>query len=288
MALPLRVVLASFVTLSLSVAANADIPNQMKVDQSFEAVKEAVQNAGLTEIIQIDHARLAAAENVEMPPSRVQLFSDPGLNAEIMKHEIRAGLDLPFRALSFGEAGTLSLLYTSSDFLAKRHGITDAPLLAKMDDRLVAVFEQVPDLSAQKVESTRVDKDFAVLELRSQYGVAETVARLKETITAQSDTIWFGEIDFQSEAEAFGVELVPAQLLLFGGPAPGGVAMAEFPAIGLDAFCQKLLVYEGDDGKARVLFNDIVAFADLHYQRAIEPHAMLNKRLTATFKGAIE
>ncbi len=288
MALLLRVVLASFVTLSLSVAANADIPNQMKVDQSFEAVKEAVQNAGLTEIIQIDHARLAAAENVEMPPSRVQLFSDPGLNAEIMKHEIRAGLDLPFRALSFDEAGTLSLLYTSSDFLAKRHGITDAPLLAKMDDRLVAVFEQLPDLSAQNVLSTRVDKDFAVLELRSQYGVAETVARLKETITAQSDTIWFGEIDFQSEAEAFGVELVPAQLLLFGGPAPGGVAMAEFPAIGLDAFCQKLLVYEGDDGKARVLFNDIAAFADLHYQRAIEPHAMLNKRLTATFKGAIE
>ncbi|MBT8168879.1 DUF302 domain-containing protein [Phaeobacter gallaeciensis] len=288
MALLLRVVLASFVTLSLSVAANADISNQMKVDQSFEAVKEAVQNAGLTEIIQIDHARLAAAENVEMPPSRVQLFSDPGLNAEIMKHEIRAGLDLPFRALSFDEAGALSLLYTSSDFLAKRHGITDAPLLAKMDDHLVAVFEQVPDLSAQKVESTRVDKDFAVLELRSQYGVAETVARLKETITAQSDTIWFGEIDFQSEAKAFGVELVPAQLLLFGGPAPGGVAMAEFPAIGLDAFCQKLLVYEGDDGKARVLFNDIAAFADLHYQRAIEPHAMLNKRLTATFKGAIE
>lgn len=64
--------------------------------------------------------------------------------------------------------------------------------------------------------------------------------------------------------------------------------MAEFPAIGLDAFCQKLLVYEGDDGKARVLFNDIAAFADLHYQRAMEPHAMLNKRLTATFKGAIE
>ncbi len=288
MALLLRVVLASFITLSLSVAANADISNQMKVDQSFETVKEAVQNAGLTEIIQIDHARLAAAENVEMPPSRVQLFSDPGLNAEIMKHEIRAGLDLPFRALSFDEAGALSLLYTSSDFLAKRHGITDAPLLAKMDDHLVAVFEQVPDLSAQKVESTRVDKDFAVLELRSQYGVAETVARLKETITAQSDTIWFGEIDFQSEAKAFGVELVPAQLLLFGGPAPGGVAMAEFPAIGLDAFCQKLLVYEGDDGKARVLFNDIAAFADLHYQRAIEPHAMLNKRLTATFKGAIE
>ena len=143
MALLLRVVLASFVTLSLSVAANADISNQMKVDQSFKAVKEAVQNAGLTENIQINHARLAAAENVEMPPSRVQLFSDPGLNAEIMKQEIRAGLDLPFRALSFDEAGALSLLYTSSALLSPHREIPPPPLLAKMDDRLVAVFRAI-------------------------------------------------------------------------------------------------------------------------------------------------
>jgi uncharacterized protein (DUF302 family) len=85
-----------------------------------------------------------------------------------------------------------------------------------------------------------------------------------------------------------GVALAPAQLLLFGGPAPGGVAMAAFPEIGLDAFCQKLLVYRDEQGTTRVIYNDIAALAELHYGRSAKPHAMLNKRLTTTFFTALE
>jgi uncharacterized protein (DUF302 family) len=76
--------------------------------------------------------------------------------------------------------------------------------------------------------------------------------------------------------------------LLFGGPAPGGVAMRDFPAIGLDAFCQKLLVYQDDTGQTRVIFNDIAAMARLHYGRSAEPHDLLNQRLTETFKTALK
>ena len=278
MILSSRIILASFFTIFLSISATADDAQKMAVDQSFEAVSAAVRNGGLTEIIQIDHARLAAAEGVMMPPARVQIFSDQRLNAEIMKQEIRAGLDLPFRILSFDEMGTSTVIFTSSAFLAQRHGLTGTAALSEYDAHLSEVFAHLGDLAPQAVATDSVDKDFAILELKSEYDVSETVARLKETITAQSDTIWFGEVDFQSEAADFDVALVSAQLLLFGGPAPGGVAMAEFPAIGLDAFCQKLLVYEGDNGKAVVLFNDIALLADLHYGRSIEPHMLLNKK----------
>ncbi|MBV1886358.1 MAG: DUF302 domain-containing protein [Parvibaculaceae bacterium] len=245
-------------------------------------------DAGLKDVIQIDHSRLAADAGVEMPPSRVQIFSDSRINAEIMNENVRAGLDLPFRTLSFDEKGTPTLLYTASDFLAQRHGLHGAKALSDFDARLTEVFETLTDVSPQRVASTGIEKGFAIIELQSLYDVTETVARLRDVVTAQSDTIWFGEIDFQKEAADNGVELLPAQLLLFGGPAPGGVAMAEFPAIGLDAFCQKLLVYEGNDGRAVVLFNDIARLAEFHYGHSIDPHAMLNKRLTATFNGAIK
>ena len=68
----------------------------------------------------------------------------------------------------------------------------------------------------------------------------------------------------------------------------GGVAMADFPAIGLDAFCQKLLVYAGDDGGSVVIFNDIAAFAELHYGSSAKPHHALNERLKATFQKALQ
>jgi uncharacterized protein (DUF302 family) len=283
-----RLFFAPLATGLMVFSAHADTPQQNSVDQSFEAVAAAVADEGLVDVIQIDHSRLAADVGVEMPPSRVQIFSDPRINATIMNENVRAGLDLPFRTLSFDEKGKPTLLYTASDFLAQRHGLRGADALSDFDARLTQVFETLKDVSPQRVASKDIEKGFAIIELQSAYNVPETVARLRDVVTAQSDTIWFGEIDFQKEAADNGVELLPAQLLLFGGPAPGGVAMAEFPAIGLDAFCQKLLVYEGNDGRAVVLFNDIAALAELHYGRTIEPHTLLNERLTQTFLGAIK
>lgn len=272
----------------LGVGAIAQTSQQIPVDQSFEAVQNAVSKVGLTEIAAIDHARLAIAEGVEMPPSRVQIFSGAAVNTAILKGEIRAGLDLPFRVLSYDAAGEAVVTYTASEFIAQRHGLKDSPALKAFDAGLNAVFTQLDGVTATPAKSEGVDKNFAVVELKSQHGVTETVARLKKTITAQSDTIWFGDIDFQKEAADLGVTLVASQLLLFGGPAPGGVAMAQYPAIGLDAFCQKILVYEGADGKAVVLFSDIAELAKLAYGSSIKPHAMLNERLKATYSAAIQ
>lgn len=282
-----RIVLASLLLVSQNIQATADTA-QAGVDRSFDAVQAAVATAGLQETLQIDHARLADVEGVEMPAARVQIFSDPSVNTALLQQDLRIGLDLPFRVLSFDAAGITTVSYTSSAFLAARHGVSDAAALSGFDAQLEKVLGQLGTDSPEPVSTTGVSKGFAILELQSRYDVAETAARLKEAVTAQSDTIWFGDLDFQSEAADLGVTLKPARLLLFGGPAPGGVAMAQYPGIGLDAFCQKLLVYEGADGNALVLFNDIEALANLHYGSSIPPHKMLNERLTATFRAAIE
>ena len=64
--------------------------------------------------------------------------------------------------------------------------------------------------------------------------------------------------------------------------------MMTSPKIGLDAFCQKLLVYEDTDGVVWVAFNDIVAFANLYYGAATKPHQMINQGLFATFLKAVK
>ena len=266
----------------------ADTAEQEAVDSAIDSVGVAVASAGLKDIVAIDHSRLAAAEGVPMPPAHVHIFSDSVANSAILQANIRAGLDLPFRILSYSEKGTPSLAYTSSDFIAKRHGINDQEIFSAFEEKLDGVLSQLTDLPEPKAAPVGADKDFGVLELVSNYDVPETVARIRKAVTAQPDTVWFAEIDFQAEARESGVDIAPAQLLLFGGPAPGGVAMAEFPAIGLDAFCQKLLVYRDDQGNTRVIFNDIAAFAELHYGSSAKPHAMLNKRLTKTFSTAIQ
>ncbi|WP_170351979.1 DUF302 domain-containing protein [Ruegeria atlantica] len=279
-------VLSMITTASVSTSGLAQSSSvQTAVDKNFLELETAVDEAGPTPIASIDHSRLAKAEGVEMPASRVLIFSDPEINTPILKETVRAGLDLPFRVLSFDQDDRPQITYTDSQFLKIRHGLTDASSVRVFQSKMLEVLN---DLDATPAPTNGLFADYGVIELRSQLSVPEAAERLRTAVMGQDDTVWFGEIDFATAASQLGVELPDAVLLLFGGPAPGGVAMAGFPAIGLDAFCQKLLVYANEEGGSVVIFNDIAALAELHYGFSAEPHHGLNKRLTATFRTAIE
>lgn len=280
-----RFFMLAVVLTALSGTSAQASPEQNAVDDNYARVKRAIDNTGLNSVASIDHARLAAAEGVEMPPSRVQIFSDPSVNASIMKNNVRAGLDLPFRVLSYDQDGTAQVVYTNADFLKIRHGVKDEKALNDFEKSITNV---VDDDNARAATTKGLSKDFGIIEISSTLSVDQTVTNLTEIVKAQVDTIWFGKIDFSAEAASQGVELSDAVLLLFGGPAPGGIAMADYPAIGLDAFCQKLLVYAGKNGGSVLLFNDIAAFAELYYGSSAKPHHALNDRLTATFQKALQ
>lgn len=273
---------------ALSVLGVANVlasPLEDAVDEIHTSLESAIQEAGLSMVASIDHARLATAEGVDMPPSRVQIFSDPAINTPILAETVRAGLDLPFRVLAYGQDGTAEAMYTDADFLQIRHGLKDTDALAAFNSRIVGLTDPIKASAAPTDELTL---DYGIIELRSALSVPEAVAKLTAAVRAQDDTIWFGEIDLSAQASQNGKTLPEAILLFFGGPKPGGVAMAQFPAIGLDAFCQKLLVYAGKDGGSVVIFNDIAALAELHYGTSAKPHHALNERLTATFESAIQ
>lgn len=275
------------VTLALAWPSAAQQSTQASVDAALEAVQRAATVGGLAEVAEIDHARLAAGAGVEMGPSRVLILSDPAISTPILEAEVRAGVDLPFRVLSFDDAGTARVIYTDFAFLAARHGLEESDAGAAFDARLAEVLAAA-DVEATAAPVEGLARDFGVLELASAHGFDATVERLRSAIVAQDDTVWFGIVDYTADAAALGATLPRATLLLFGGPAPGGVAMKDFPAIGLDAFCQKILVFEGPEGAVRVIYNDIAALATLHYGTSAKPHHALNERLTATFAKALE
>lgn len=259
-------------------------PIQTAVDEANASLEHRIEAGGFGVIASIDHARLAAAAGVEMPPSRVLVFSAPSVNVAILDENVRAGLDLPFRVLTHADSDAARIVYTDAQFLAIRHGLQNSQSLNAFSDAINTVVAGTNAMSAPK---DTLSRDYGIIELTSDLSVPEAVARLTKAVMAQNDTVWFGEIDFGAEAAEAGVTLPDAVLLLFGGPAPGGVAMAKFPAIGLDAFCQKLLVYAGQDGGSVVIFNDIAAFAELHYGQSADPHHLLNQRLSATFAKAL-
>ncbi len=255
------------------------------VDELYTEVMSGVENFDI--IAEIDHSRLAIEAGEVMPPARVVLFSDPDVNASILQQEPIAGLEQPSRETVVSDGGSPRVIYTPAEFLARRHGLTEGRALARYRMSLDIVLMGLPSEKRVAFDVSNVTPGQGISELNSKYSFSESIERLREAIMAEGDTMWFGEIDYQAEAAELGVDLPQLTLLLFGAPGPGAKAMAEYPRMGLDAFCQKLLVVSDGNGGSVILFNDIAALAELHYGKSAKPHHMLNKRLTETFRKAI-
>lgn len=63
--------------------------------------------------------------------------------------------------------------------------------------------------------------------------------------------------------------------------------LSDYPKLGLDAFCQKVLVMQDAEGAVTIDFNDITALAQLHYGDSNLKHSMINRRIQSTLSKAI-
>ena len=254
-----------------------------------DAVFAQIERNAIAEQIQplfdIDHSRMAEKSGEVLDASRVAFYTSPKLNSQLLQGEIRTGLDLPYRVQAFYQNGELKVRYTDVQYLKIRHGLEDSTVLARVDGEINKLVVGLPNVAPVSQDS--LQKDYGIVELDSEYAFAETVDRLKAAILAEGDTVWFQDIDYQQQALDFDIELPRTMLLVFGAPAPGAKAMRDYPSIGLDAFGQKVLVYE-QGAKVNVIYNDIPAFAELHYADNAIVHKVIKFRLNSTLSSAIE
>lgn len=257
-----------------------------KVDDAVVNLQKSI--SAYTVVTTLDHHRMAAEAGVYTPPAIATIFSDPKVEIPLVQKNQLAGLDLPFKVLCYAEKDTtnVTVAYTSAAFIQRRHNL-DPSLFEDYQEKMNAILRTYPQEIISITDVSTVDEGFGIISIKSDFSFLTTVERLKETVLSQGDTKWFSEVDYQKEADSMGVEIRPNILLLFGGPAPGGQAMMTSPKIGLDAFCQKLLVYEKANGEVWISYNDIVAFAELYYQQSTKPQQLINQRLTGTFSKAV-
>jgi len=256
-----------------------------KVDEVVIVLDSAITK--FDNVLRIDHSRLAEGEEVYTPPSIVTIFSNPKVNSSLLKINQLVGIDLPYKVLCYSEPDLVnaSIAYTSSDFIRRRHGLTDLDLISFSKD-MDSVVNSFPEGILSSTDLKPVSKNFGLIVKKSDFDFVTTIDHLKKSIQEQGDTKIFGEIDFKKEGSLYGVAIDPTTLILFGAPAPGGKAMNKTPKIGLDAFCQKLLIFEKEH-EVFVAYNDIIDFSDLYYQKWTIPQRVVNYRLNSVYENAI-
>ncbi len=255
------------------------------VDERVVLVSKKAEKQNLTQLLTIDHSRLAKKEDAELAASRVALFSDIALNTDLVAQNTLVGLDLPFRVISYAEDEQIKTMYTDAAFLQKRHNLSDTVALQNYQTKVSELVKDIPN--AKAVNSQTLSHNYGIKKIESDYDFETTLSNIKRDVLKEGDTLWFINLDYKAEAKKIGKALPDATLLVFGAPAPGATAMSDFPSIGLDAFGQKVLVYV-EEGKVIVAYNDIVDMSQLHYQDNALAHRVINFRLGKTLSNAVE
>ncbi len=291
--IPLVVLLALPLLLQACAGEEPVAPERYAASDGFVGLilENIAADPGLQLVADIDHSRLGHEAGSPMPPSRVLIFSDRQLESELIKLEPLAALDLPLRLLSFesGEGGTNRVIYNSFDYLESRYGLEGdglAELATRYQEGMDRATSGLPQESIARFADNAMQPD-GIITIDSPYDFKETVARVRAAIDAQSDTVYFGEVDFQENAREQGIELPPSYMILFGGPGPGGKAMAGSPTLGLDGFCQKFLIWQDEQGQVHLSFNDLIALArrqDVDVALALR---VINFRLNSVFDEAL-
>jgi uncharacterized protein (DUF302 family) len=98
--------------------------------------------------------------------------------------------------------------------------------------------------------------------VHSNFGAAETMARLETEIKAAGMTI-FARIDHGANASVVGLPLRPTILVIFGNAKGGTPLMQANPVAGID-LPLKALVYQDASGQVWVAYNDPTWIADRH------------------------
>ncbi len=288
----LVLILGLFVALLLlSNTQPVDNSRFIKPDKLYNTLEENILNQKNYEIIvDIDHARLAEKAGSPMPPAHVLIWSDPKLETEILKYNPIAAIDLPLRILAFedsstGEGAVISNHY---DFIMNRHNLPENKTIKERYENAIAKATQgIPTEKIARFESdTMLDKGLVTLDSSHDFNTTKTL--IMNAINAQDDTVLFAAIDFTKRAKKYDLNLTPIHLILFGAPGPGGKAMSISPILGLDAFCQKMLIWQDTTGTVHVTFNDLLVLAEHQKVPWGIPLRVINYRIKKTFSEALE
>ncbi len=88
---------------------------------------------------------------------------------------------------------------------------------------------------------------------QSKFPVAETIDRLEAVLRERKITV-FARIDHGGEAARAGLQMRPAQLLIFGNPRAGTPLMNAAPTVAID-LPMKALAWEDESGKVWLSYN---------------------------------
>lgn len=228
----------------------------LNMEDAYSNLKTALENNENISIVQeLNHSNNATSVNMDLAPTRIIFFGNPALGTPLMQTNQLAGLDLPQRVLFYEEENDVFALYNSTEYLASRFGLANVETLPQISQALNSLVGSAVNSKANQTNSQTVELHEGIISVESSLDFETTYSNLKSNIEANENLSIVAELDHQQNAASAGLELRPTTVIMFGNPNLGTPLMQSTRSIGLD-LPQKMLVWEDEEGKVFISYND--------------------------------
>ncbi len=146
-----------------------------------------------------------------------------------------------------------------------------------------AVVLAAADASAQQQGQQAKMTPSAVVTVVSAAAFDSTLARLERAVVAKGLTV-AAKIDHAAAAQRANLTLRPTTLVIAGNPAAGTPLMQADQTMGVE-LPLRFLVWQGEDGKARVSYDPIKSIAARH---SVGGRDELLARMTTAIEGIVK
>lgn len=107
--------------------------------ETIARLKQDIAAKGITFFAEVDQQSLAAAAGIDLHPSTLLMFGNPGLGSHFITADAMAGLDWPVRLLVYQDkAGQVWMAWTDFQWIGRRHGIANRDRELAMATSVVA------------------------------------------------------------------------------------------------------------------------------------------------------
>ncbi len=111
--------------------------SELSVTEAVDRMVAVIEAQGWHLFARIDHAAHARDKGLELRPTELILFGNPGIGTRLMQDRQVAAIDLPMKALAWeDEQGQVRIAHNSLAWLEQRHGLTDRAALRAIDEVL--------------------------------------------------------------------------------------------------------------------------------------------------------
>lgn len=278
------------IILSISGCTNVLIADEhyQQTDVLIEQISDNIyETPELTEEIKIDHSRLASAAGQPFYPTQVIIFNNERLEAKMIHQNQMLALELPLKILAYGSESNQksTIIWNDISYISNRYNTLFSDDITKQyNQSILSAIKGIPQDNITSF-STNVMEKSGIITLHSQQSFDETFDKALEIIKSNDDVVVFDEIDFQERALNQDIKIGKTKLIMFGAPNPGGKSMGDAQTLGLDAFPQKLLVWQDANG-VHVSYNKLSIMADRQNANKSIALRVIQYRVNGSFEDA--